>query len=442
MNTTSHASLPPNSPEDERGLIGCLLLEAEKCLPEFVADFQGSPDQFFDSRHRVVFEAVRELLDAKLPVDVLAVERRLKKTGRIEDAGGVPYLHGLPESSPSVWSLKAFAGEVRDCHLRRRAIQGASEVVRIALDGTAEETANAAERELSAIAMSSAASSDTGVKSAVLDTINQWESIRSGGKKPGLVTGLGMLDVRLRGMHPGQLIVIAGSPGDGKTSLAMQIAEHVAVDCRVPVGVFSLEMTRAELVARMISGRSGVGIEDATGHFDDSSESANRSQALASAAGAISKAPIQINDSCGLTVPQLRAQARLWVQRHGVRLLVIDYLGLVRGTNPKASAYERVSEISTSLKVLAKEIGAPVIALSQLNRSSKKEDRAPDLHDLRDSGSIEQDADVVLMLHSKKPGDTSERSQFTIFIRKHRHARRCELPVIFNRKITRFENDL
>lgn len=123
-------------------------------------------------------------------------------------------------------------------------------------------------------------------------------------------------------------------------------------------------------------------------------------------------------------------------------MLVIDYMGLVMSTNPKASAYERVSEVSVALKGMAKEIGAPVIALSQLNRSSKKEDRPPDLHDLRDSGSVEQDADVVLMLHPKKPDDTSERSPFSLYIRKHRHGRRCEIPVVFNRSITRFENDL
>lgn len=442
MNDMELPSLPPNSPEDERGVIGCLLIDAQKCLPEFIADFQGSPDQFFDSRHRVVFEAIRELLDAKLPVEVLAVERRLVKSGRIDDAGGIAYLHSLPDASPSTWSLKAFAGEVRDCFLRRRAIQGAAEVVRVAHEGNAEDTANVAERELAAIAMASAATSDTGIKSAVLETINDWQAQQAGGKKPGLVTGLGMLDLRLRGMHPGQLVVIAGRPGDGKTSLAMQIAEHVAVDCRLPVGVFSLEMTRAELCGRMIAGRAGVSIEDATGRFDDSPEAAMRTQRLAAAAGAISKAPIQINDRCGLTVPQIRAQARLWVQRHGVRLLVLDYMGLVRSTNPKASAYERVSEISVALKGLAKEIGAPVIALSQLNRSSKKEDRPPDLHDLRDSGSVEQDADIVLMLHPQKPDDTSERSPFTLYIRKHRHARRCEMPVVFNRSITRFEHEL
>ncbi|MBN9690697.1 MAG: AAA family ATPase [Verrucomicrobia bacterium] len=439
MNPEELESLPPYSPTDERGLLSCLIQDASKCLPEFVADFQGEASHFYDSRHQVIFGAVRWLADARQPVDLSTLAARLTKSGTIEDAGGLLYLNELADASPSAGNLRYFAAEVRDCRLRRLAIQGATEVLRIAREGTAEDAATAAEKELTAIATARCGSDDTSIRAAVIDTISDWQTQQANGKKPGLPSGLGMLDVRLRGMRPGQLIVIAGRPGDGKTSLAMQAAEHVAVDRRTPVGVFSLEMTREELVGRMIAGRAGVTQDEATQPFSGSPEAAEMSRRLAKAAGEIGKSPLHVSDRCGLTMGQIRAQARLWAQRHNVALLVIDYLGLIRSANSKASAYERVSEISVGLKALAKELQVPVIGLSQLNRKNQSEDRAPDLHDLRDSGSVEQDADVVVMLHPDGDDDDDGNTPFKILIRKHRHARRGEVPVIFNRRLTRFE---
>lgn len=248
-----------------------------------------------------------------------------------------------------------------------------------------------------------------------------------------------MLDARLGGLHKGQVIVIAGRPGDGKTSLAMQIAENAAVTQKRPVGVISMEMTTKELVARMIKGRAGIGFEE---EHHPESNSAQQIRSLADAASEIAQAPLQVCDKGSLNMYDIRAQARIWKQRDRIELLVVDYVGLICG-DPAASACERISAITAELKRLAKELGIPVIALSQLNRAASKDGRAPDLHDLRDSGSLEQDADIVLMLHPRSHGKSKSGSEaYSILIRKNRHRGCGEVEVRFNKSLTRFENDL
>jgi replicative DNA helicase len=440
---TETISLPPHDIPAEQGLLGCLMLDAGYCVPRFVAEYQGGEGSFYDLRHVMVFEAIREVFERGLPVNEVSISGWLRKLGKIEDAGGDAYVAALPECAPSAGNFSLHAGSVRE-HVVRRAALAASAALAIAARDTTTDVGaviSAAETSLQGIVTKAHGTGEASMADTLRDVLSDWQNAANGKNSAGISTGIAQLDNRTRGFRPGQLVVIAARPGDGKTSLGMQIAASVAIEGRLPVGVFSLEMTRKELVGRLVCSMAGIPADDAECPIANDQQAAARSNALAAASAKLNKAPLWIVDKAPLTITQLRAHARSMAMRHKLRLVVVDYLGLLDGSNPKASAYERTTEVSKALKGLAKELSLPVVLLCQLNRESVKDKREPQLYDLRDSGSIEQDADLVLMLHTTAAEDL-DRAPFKVFVRKQRGGKRGSFDMIFNRPLTRFEAEI
>ncbi|MBN9690716.1 MAG: replicative DNA helicase [Verrucomicrobia bacterium] len=391
---TSLDRLPPHSLPAEQGVLGCILLSPSESLD---ACATLPPAAFYDLRHRDLLQTLRDMHDARQPLDLITVQQRLKDAGQLEAVGGISYLSGLLDAVPSAANLGYYLGILREKFTLRRMLSVATETISRIHENAApvEDLVAGFERDVLSVREDSADDSEADVRGCLTEIISEMQEAASGKPTPRLWTGLHALDQSSEGLREGELFVIAGRPGTGKTSLAMQVAEHVAVGCGKPVGVFSLEMSRKELLGRMATSLARVDARRAErGQFN-----AQEASRLTAAMGRLSRAHLLIWDKPGLTVAQIAARARRWKQRHGIELLVLDYLGLIRDSGRQRSRYEAVSDITREVKALAKELRVPVILLCQLNRASETDNRAPRLSDLRDSGSIEQDADLVWLLH-------------------------------------------
>jgi replicative DNA helicase len=415
--------LPPHNGELEAAFLGCLLLADRDGIAEVMAGHRDLPGYFYDLRHQAVFDAIKELSDGNQPADPVSVHAHLSAKGRLEDAGGLVYVQTLPERAPTSGMAAHYAEQLRDLFVRRTVIQAAGRLTAAAYAGQdAAGLLDATERELCAVATDNAPA-EVSIKALVQGALAQIEAATcNGGKPTGLATGFPDLDRLTHGLRPGQLFVIGARPGVGKTTLAANIASHVSLEIGRGVGFIELEMTAAELTMRLLSARSRVPMDQFLSglHVGDVPK-------VASASSALVRAPLFIADEAGITVAQMRAKARRMHRKHKLALLVVDYLQLIRPSRPNASRNVEVSEISSSLKALAKELAIPVIALSQLNRGSDSEGRPPSLRDLRDSGSIEQDADIVGLLHSPDPTQNA----VTLDIAKHRQGPRRKIDLVF-----------
>ncbi len=423
--------LPPNDSELEQSILGSFLLGSRDATLEVLAQHRDLCGYFYTLAHQNIFKAVSDLTDACQPVDVLTVKNRLEGQGKLGDAGGLEYLNSLPDKAPSGWNAPFYAEKLRELFIKRRLISACAQVTALAYNGTGiAELMESVERELNCIAPENSPNCP-GMKELVLSCVENIEAAHlHKGTPRGLTTGLTDLDRLTHGLRPGQLFIIGARPGEGKTTLAANIAEHVAIDCKKPVGVIELEMTDKELTLRLISSRSGVPLDRLL-----SGNLLNEDfQHMSLANGAIAKAPLYIADEGGITISQLKAKARRMYRQYKLALLVVDYLQLVRPSRPNSSRNVEVSEVSSSLKALAKELNIPMIVLSQLNRSSDTDKREPGLRDLRDSGSIEQDADIVGLLHRPDP----DKPLVHLNIAKHRQGPRRKLELVFFGETFRF----
>jgi replicative DNA helicase len=426
--------LPPHDEGTEAAFLGCLLIAHREDLLEALTVSKATVGAFYDLRHQDVFRAIEELADAGKAVEPITVCEKLKRHGHLDDAGGEVYVGSLPDKTPSPANWPTYWDTLRDLQLKRAVVSAGLKITQAGFDQAGQEAKATAERELAAVALDGEQDRDTSIKTAILGAVDDMEELRRGQGTLGLQTGLENLDAVLRGMRPGQLIVLAARPGCGKTTLALNIAEHVAVTQRLPVGFFSLEMTRRELAFRLLLSRARVTIDQATAEKPlDATQ-----KALVVASGHVAKAPLHIEDQGGLSIAQLRSHARRMAIRHKPALLVVDYLQLLNGTGRRENRCAEITEISGSLKALAKELHLPILALSQLNRASEQADnRKPRLSDLRDSGSIEQDADAVLFIWSKEQQD-ADLLRCKLTVAKHRNGPLRELDMIFNKPVFRF----
>ena len=423
--------LPPHDQESEAALLGCFLLGNRDACLDVMAGHRELGRYFYHPGHELVFRATSDLLDAGEPVDIITVKAQLEKRGQLADAGGLEYLSTLPDKAPSGWNAPYYAGLLKENFIKRRAIAACAKVTQQAFDGAnAAELLETVERELNGIAFENTPNEQS-MKELVQACIGDIEQAHNHqGQPQGITTGLDDLDRLTHGLRPGTVFVIGARPGDGKTSLAMNIAEHVAIDCKKHVGFIELEMTAKELTLRQISSRSGVPLDRLlSGNLIE-----EHFRLMTLANSAIAKAPLHIADEGGITIAQLRAKARRLHRQYKLALLIVDYLQLVRPSKSNASRNVEVSEISSSLKALAKELDLPVIVLSQLNRDSDTDNREPRLRDLRDSGSIEQDADIVGLLHRPKPDEPL----VTLNIAKHRQGPKRKLKLVFFGETFRF----
>jgi len=439
--------LPPHAPEAEQGVLGCVLLAPNPCMGEAMELLKGNAEVFYDLRHQTIFRALMEMFDRQAPIDVITLQQHLKDKQQLEAVGGLAYLAGLPDTVPSPANLGYYAHIVYEKYLLRRMIQTCTAVIARLYEheGQVDELMDEVERQILHISEARVEGGTQPIKELVRGAIGKIEKFHAGaGMLSGLATGFQDLDKLTSGLHGGEMIVIAARPSVGKTSLAMNIAEHVAVDQRLPVAVFSLEMTAESLVMRMLCSRARVNLRYVREGFLAERDFPK----LTGAAGKLMSAPLFLDDSAGLSILQLRARARRLAQQHGIKLFVVDYLQLLHSTSRRAeNRQQEIADISNGLKALAKELDVPVLVLSQLNRDVEKRGagEAPRLSDLRESGAIEQDADVVgLLYRASREEDEGSEEQDTVpvnlLIAKQRNGPTGEVSLTFFKPFTRFES--
>ncbi|HEY9509096.1 MAG TPA: replicative DNA helicase [Verrucomicrobiae bacterium] len=450
-NTASVDRLPPHSPEAEQGVLGCLLLSPNECIGECIEKFKQGAEVFYDLRHQTVFGTLAEMFDKRQAIDVITLQQNLKDKQLLEQVGGIAYLASLPDTVPSAANISYYTEIVYEKYLLRKMIHTCTDVVAKVYDfeGEVDMLMDEVERDILKISEARVTGENDTIKDLVKKAITTIEEYHQRqGMLTGVPTGFTDLDKMTSGLHPGEMVVIAARPSMGKTSLAMNIAEHVSIDQKIPVGVFSLEMTSESLVLRMLCSRSRVNLRNIRDGFLAERDFPK----LTGSAGKLANAPLFIDDSSGLSILQLRAKARRMHQQHGIKLFVIDYLQLLHSTARRAeNRQQEIADISNGIKSLAKELEVPIIVLSQLNREMEKDkNRKPRMSDLRESGSIEQDADLIGLLYKPSSGDdddnptnageTEDAVAVNLLIAKQRNGPTGDVNLTFLRSFTRFEN--
>ena len=439
--------LPPNSIEAEQGVLGCQLNDPNTCIGDVADALAGNVNAFYDLRHQTIQKVLFAMFVAQKPVDLITVQTELKNAGLLEQIGGVPYLDQLQNLVPSAANLPTYLDTLKEKHTLRRMIHACTGAVGRIYDfsGDIETLLDDVEKEILSIAESREANEVTEIKTLVSKSLIAIEKMHNQkGELSGIGSGFSDLDKMTDGFHGGEMIVVAARPSMGKTSIGMQIAEHVAIDLKLPVGVFSLEMSNESLVLRMIASLARVNLRTVRDGFLSEADFAR----LSSAASRLSGAKLFIDDTSGLSILQLRARARRMHQQHGVKLFVVDYLQLLNaaGKRSEENRQQEIADISSGIKALAKELNVPVIVLAQLNREIEKDKaRKPRLADLRESGAIEQDADIVGLLYKpdrNKEDESKEESEacaVNLLIAKQRNGPTGDVHFTFLKPYTRFE---
>jgi replicative DNA helicase len=442
--------LPPHSAEAEQGVLGCILISPNDCMGECIEKLRVGEEVFYDLRHQTIFKALAEMYDSREPIDLITLQQRLKDSQLLEQVGGISYLSILPDAVPSAANLSYYLEIVKEKYLLRKMIHVCTDVVGRVYDyqGEVDALMDEVERDILRISEARVQAHTNNIKDLVKKAISTIEDFHQRqGMLTGIASGFSDLDKMTSGFHGGEMIVIAARPSMGKTSLAMNIAEHVAIEEKIPVGVFSLEMTSESLVLRMLCSRSRVNLRNVREGFLAERDFPK----LTGAAGKLAGSPLFIDDSSGLSILQLRAKARRMHQQYQIKLFVIDYLQLLHSTARRAeNRQQEIADISSGIKALAKELNVPIIVLSQLNRELEREkNRKPRMSDLRESGAIEQDADLVGLLY--KPNAEEEENvaataaaeeavPVNLLIAKQRNGPTGDVNLTFLRSYTRFES--
>ncbi len=434
--------VPPNSVEAEQSLIGGLMLN--KAAWDKVADVVIAED-FYRNDHRIIFTAIAQLVDDGSPCDVVTVSEFLDRRSELDKAGGLEYLAALANETPGAANARAYANIVRERSMLRSLISAGNEISGSAFgtDGrSATDLVDEAERRVFEIVEKGArvGGGFRTLKQILPEAVDRIDLLhQSDGDITGISTGYNEFDKLTAGLQSGELIIIAGRPSMGKTTLALNIAENAAIGGKVPTAIFSMEMPSQQLAFRMISSLGRVDQTHLrTGRFPDEDWSR-----INTAVQLMSEAPIYIDDSAGLSPTEIRARSRRLHREHGLGLIVVDYLQLMQVPGNKENRATEISEISRSLKALAKELSLPVIALSQLNRSvEQRTDKRPVMSDLRESGAIEQDADLIVFIYREEVynQDTPRKGIADISIAKQRNGPIGDFPLTFVGRYTKFEN--
>ncbi|MBK8857645.1 MAG: replicative DNA helicase [Opitutaceae bacterium] len=437
----------PHSLEAEEYLLSCCFIDGTDTVARCLED-KLAPKAFFSPANQIIYEKLLDLYQRNLPIDTAIVAEELKAGGQLDTIGGYAYLAQVSSRIPTTAQAVYFIERVRDLHILREIIRAAGGIVEdsFQLDGgSVEEFVDRVEKEMFAVTQHRVDDSARHMKEPTREAFKVIDKmLHHRGELTGVPSGFKDLDQLTFGFQRQEMIILAARPSMGKTSLALNIAEAAAMPKKgapAAVLVFSLEMSAAQLALRMLCSRARVNMKQLREGFVK--QNGEEMRALLAVADEFSKSGIYIDDSSALTIMQLRAKARRIHARHNLGFIIVDYLQLLSPTDPKVPREQQVAEASRGLKALAKELNVPVLVLSQLNRSSEKENRTPKLADLRESGSIEQDADVVLML--ARPKDADEKFQVAadsaeLIVAKQRNGPVGELKLTFLRDITRFEN--
>jgi len=434
--------VPPNSIEAEQSLIGGLMLDA--LAWDKIADVITA-DDFYRKDHRLIFTAISGLVESGSPCDVVTVSEHLDNRGELDSAGGLEYLATLSNETAGAANARAYAKILRERAMLRALISAGNEIAGSAFtnDGrTAAEVLEDAEKMVFEIADKGTRGKKgfKSLKEILPEAVDRIDTLhQSDGDITGISTGYNEFDKMTAGLQPGDLVIVAGRPSMGKTTLAVNMAENAAIGSKVPTAIFSMEMPAQQLAFRMISSLGRVDQTHLrTGNFPDEDWSR-----INTAVQLMSEAPIFIDDTPSLSPGEIRARARRLQREHGLGLIVVDYLQLMQVPGNKENRATEISEISRGLKALAKELSCPVIALSQLNRSvEQRTDKRPVMSDLRESGAIEQDADLILFIYREEVynQDTPRKGIADIAIAKQRNGPIGDFPLTFVGRYTKFEN--
>lgn len=409
------AKIPPHNIEAEESVLGSILIDRDAITA--VADVLRS-DYFYVEKNGMIYQAMIALYEDRQPIDLLTVSDRLKKAKNLTFVGGATYVSSLTEKVPTAANANVYALLIKDAYTKRQIVSLSSELGELAFDQGKEvnELLDKAEQKIFGLSQSHMKQSFVHVKEALADSFDRLDELhKNAGGMRGVATGFADIDSTLAGMQKGNLIILAARPGMGKTALALNIAQNAAVGNKEPVGFFSLEMSKEELIDRLLVAQSDIDSwKLKSGRLGDD-EYAKLSDAM----GVLAEAPIFIDDTPGANLLEMRTKARRLMYERDLKLIVVDYLTLVQPSRRMENRVQEVAEISQGLKNLARELKIPVLVLAQLNRGVEhRGDAQPQLADLRDSGAIEQDADVVMFLYRE---DKEDRENVKLNIAKHRN---------------------
>lgn len=431
--------IPPQNVEAEMSVLGSMLMDAE-AVPRAIEILR--PSFFYHEGHRKIFEVMIDAFERNTPIDFVTVMDRLVSKNLLEAVGGASYLTQLSTSVPTSANIDHYARIVKEKGLLRRLIMASTQVVQECFEDRDDVGAllDRAEQLIFDISQDKIEGHFASLRELIhsgIETIDQLYQRK--GHVTGLETGFVQLDIRTAGFQPSDLIIVAGRPSMGKSAFVSCLCEHVGVVTKKPVAIFSLEMSKEQMVQRMLCSHARVDAQKVRTGFLSHSDW----PLLTKAAGRLSEAPVYIDDTPGSTVLEIRAKARRMKAQHDIQLVVVDYLQLMQAHSRSENRQQEISEISRSLKALARELRVPVIAISQLSRAvESRTGNRPQLSDLRESGAIEQDADVVIFLYREeyyKPTEEN-RNKSEIIIAKQRNGPTGSLDLLFFREWTRFEN--
>ncbi len=429
----------PQNLDAERSILGAILLD-NHALNAAIENIK--PEDFFLEQHRRVFNQMIALGESQQAIDLVTLTESLHRVGELEASGGAPYLAALADGMPRVSNVEHYARIVREKALLRNLIHATHNIQQRALEGEdgADTILDNAESSIFALAEDRVKAGLIPVKDIVRDNFERLEKIfREGKSITGVSTGYMELDKLLSGLQPSELLILAARPSQGKTALALNFAENISIRAGMPVAFFSLEMSKESLLQRLVASVAQIDAHKfRSGHL--SREDWRR---MTEALGTISSAPLWVDDAGSTSVLEIGAKARRLKREKGLSLVVVDYLQLITGRGRFNNRQEEVSSISRGLKGLAKELQLPVLVLSQLTRAPEREERGPQLSDLRESGAIEQDADVVMFIYrphwSKMDASPEERDQAEIQVAKQRNGPTDKVRFVFRSRLTRFE---
>jgi replicative DNA helicase len=431
--------LPPQSLEAEMAVLGSMLID-EDAIAQAIEML--SPEHFYKDAHRHIYNCIVNLFNHNRAVDLITVCDELKKQGLLDEVDGPSYLTSLVNSVPSSANVLHYALIVQEKATLRALIKHATQIINdaYAVEGSADEVLDNAERLIFEIRDHRVSSSTTPLKEIIKDSIETIDRLyQKKAHVTGVPTGYVDFDIKTAGLQPSDLIIVAGRPSMGKSALAIGIVEYAGVIEKIPTAFFSLEMSKEQLVQRLLCSHARVDAHKVRTGFLSVSDWPK----LTAAAGKLSEAPIYIDDTPAISCLELRAKARRLKSHYDIKMLVLDYLQLMRGPTKAENRQQEISEISRSLKALARELNIPIIAISQLSRAvESRSDHRPQLSDLRESGAIEQDADVVVLILREEYYNPTEENKGTaeINIAKQRNGPVGSFNLVFNREYTRFEN--
>lgn len=432
--------IPPHDIEAEQAIIGSMLTDKDAVI----AAVEVLQEQdFYREDNKIIYSAILNLYNKAEPIDIITLKSELKSMGKFEAVGGLEYIVQLPDKVPTTSNVEQYIKIVEEKSMLRALIKTADELITLGYDPTqeVEQVIDTAEKKIFQVMQKKNQKGYSSIKDILVDTFTQLEQLYNQKESiTGVPTGFVDLDYRTSGLHNSDLILVAARPAMGKSAFALNIATNAAVRAKVPVAIFSLEMSKEQMTNRILCSEAMVdSAKVRTGKIDD-----DEWAKLAATSGELSEAGIYIDDTPGISIMEIRAKCRKMKLEKNIGLVVIDYLQLVQGSNKKGGSREQeIAEISRSLKILAKEIDVPVIALSQLSRAPEQRiDHRPMLSDLRESGSIEQDADIVMFLYRDDyyNEDTEKKNIAEVIIAKHRSGATGTVELLWLANYTKFAN--